>query len=340
MKAIVAYGAKDYRFCEVDTPKVGEGEILIKIEAAGICASDRAVYMGGDPWGGIESPRVPGHEFVGTVEEIGPGAEKKGFARGDRVTAECIMPCGKCYYCKKGLYHLCDDENGFLEGGFAEYMLLPKNALIHKVSKDIPAVEAALCEPLSCSAYAVNQTGMGMEDTVVVSGLGAIGMGMLQFALLRNPKRVIGIDTNDALCEIAKKLGAAEVLNPMKEDITKRIMELTDGVGCDIYMEATGNPASVETGMNCLRKQGMLFIYSVFKKKAEIDLNQISEFKELRVIGGHLSPGAFPYTIDCLEKGKINAKVMVTDIFALNEIDEAMSAKKPDRVSIKTVLVP
>lgn len=323
-----------------DTPKVGEGEILIKIEAAGICASDRAVYMGGDPWGGIESPRVPGHEFVGTVEEIGPGAEEKGFVRGDRVTAECIMPCGKCYYCKKGLYHLCDDENGFLEGGFAEYMLLPKNALIHKVSKDIPAVEAALCEPLSCSAYAVNQTGMGMEDTVVVSGLGAIGMGMLQFALLRNPKRVIGIDTNDALCEIAKKLGAAEVLNPMKEDVTKRIMELTDGVGCDIYMEATGNPASVETGMNCLRKQGMLFIYSVFKKKAEIDLNQISEFKELRVIGGHLSPGAFPYTIDCLEKGKINAKVMVTDIFALNEIDEAMSAKKPDRVSIKTVLVP
>ena len=70
MKAIVAYGAKDYRFCEVDTPKVGEGEILIKIEAAGICASDRAVYMGGDPWGGIESPRVPGHEFVGTVEEM------------------------------------------------------------------------------------------------------------------------------------------------------------------------------------------------------------------------------------------------------------------------------
>ena len=77
MKAIVAYGAKDYRFCEVDTPKVGEGEILIKIEAAGICASDRAVYMGGDPWGGIESPRVPGHEFVGIVEEIGPGAEKR-----------------------------------------------------------------------------------------------------------------------------------------------------------------------------------------------------------------------------------------------------------------------
>ena len=77
MKAIVAYGAKNYRFCEVDTPKVGEGEILIKIEAAGICASDRAVYMGGDPWGGMESPRVPGHEVVVTGEEIGPGADEK-----------------------------------------------------------------------------------------------------------------------------------------------------------------------------------------------------------------------------------------------------------------------
>lgn len=78
MKAIVAYGAKNYRFCEVDTPKVGEGEILIKIEAAGICASDRAVYMGGDPWGGIESPRVPGHEFVREQsKKSGPGGEKR-----------------------------------------------------------------------------------------------------------------------------------------------------------------------------------------------------------------------------------------------------------------------
>lgn len=81
MKAIVAYGAKDYRFCEIDTPKAGKGEILIKIEAAGICASDRAVYMGGDPWGGIDSPRTPGHEFVGIVEEVGPGAEEKALFR-------------------------------------------------------------------------------------------------------------------------------------------------------------------------------------------------------------------------------------------------------------------
>lgn len=80
MKAIVAYGAKDYRFCEVDTPKVGEGEILIKIEAAGICASDRAVYMGGDPWGGIESPRVPGHEFVEQSKKSAPGRRKKALS--------------------------------------------------------------------------------------------------------------------------------------------------------------------------------------------------------------------------------------------------------------------
>ena len=333
MKAIVAYGARDYRYCEIDTPKAGKGEILIKIEAAGICASDRAVYMGGDPWGGIESPRTPGHEFVGIIEEIGSGAEERGFRTGDRVTAECIMPCGKCYYCKRGLYHLCEDENGFLEGGFAEYMILPENALIHKISKDIPAAEASLCEPLSCSAYAVNQTGMGMEDTVVISGLGAIGMGMLQFALLRNPAKIIGVDTNEVLCKIAKELGAAEVLNPAKDDVPERIMQLTGGVGCDIYMEATGNPISVRTGMECLRKQGMLFIYSVFKNKAELDLNQISEFKELRVIGGHLSPNAFPYTIDCLKKGKINAKVMATEIYSLSDIDVAMMSKISDGCS-------
>lgn len=344
MKAVVAYGAKNYKVEEVEKPVCGDSDLIIKIEAAGICASDRAVYMGGDPWGGIDEARIPGHEFVGIVVEMGEGTKvKRDVKIGDRITAECIMPCGECYYCKRGLYHLCDDEMGFLEGGFAEYMKIPEKALVHKVPTEIPAAEAAMAEPLSCSAYAVDQAEIGMKDTVVISGLGAIGMGMLQFALLKHPYRVIGLDVNDASCELAKKLGADYVFNSAKEDINEAIMEVTGGVGCDVYMEASGSDVSLRTGLEVLRKQGLLFVYSVFKKEALIDFNQISEFKELRVKGGHLSPYAFPYVIKCMERKWINTKVMATDVFPLREIEAAMDRKRSSgekKLSIKTLLVP
>lgn len=345
MNAVVAYGAGDYRYEEVEYPEAGIDEIIIKIEAAGICASDRAVYLGQDPWGGIISPKIPGHEFVGTITKLGEEeARQRNFREGDRVTAECILPCGECYYCRKGLYHLCEDPDNFLEGGFAQYMKLPKRARIHKVPLSLAPEEAAIIEPLSCSAYAVEQASIGMRDTVVISGLGTIGMGMLQLAKLKNPYRLIGVDLDDGLCGIASELGADLVLNPARDDVEARIREVTDGVGCDIYMEASGNPISVKTGLQSLRKQGLLFIYSVFKNEASIDFNLISEFKELTVKGGHLSPNMFPVVIKLLEEGKINARVMATDILPMEEVDRAMKAKacsaENRRPSIKTILIP
>lgn len=345
MNAVVAYGAGDYRYEEVECPTAGDGEMIIKIEAAGICASDRAVYMGQDPWGGILNPKIPGHEFVGTVIELGRGAAgQKDLKIGDRVTAECILPCGDCYYCRNGWYHLCEDPDNFLEGGFAQYMKLPERARIHKVPLSLTPEEAALIEPLSCSAYAVEQASLSMRDTVVISGLGTIGMGMLQFARLKNPYRLIGVDLDEGLCDIALQLGADLVLNPAKDDVKARILEVTQGIGCDIYMEATGNPLSVRTGIEVLRKQGLLFLYSVFKTEASIDLNQISEFKELTVKGGHLSPGMFPAVIKLLGEGRINAQVMATDILPMEEVDLAMKAKarsaENSKPSVKTILIP
>ena len=255
MKAIVVYGTRDFKVEMVDKPRAGAGEVIIQIEAAGICAGDRAMYFGTAPWGEIQEPIVLGHEYVGIVTELGENAAGEiGLQIGDRCLAELQIPCRKCYYCKNGLTHLCTDFSGFLEGGWAEYMRLRRGAVIHKVPKTIDSLSAAMIEPLSCSAYAVERANVSMKDTVVISGMGAIGLGMIQFTRLKNPYRLIGLDINDEMLAVAKKLGADYVFNPLSDDDKTSINDLTGGIGADIFIEASGNSDSIRTGMEVLRK--------------------------------------------------------------------------------------
>ena len=351
MHAIVAHDIQDWRYEEIDKPVAGPGEVLIKVDATGICASERSIYKGGDPWsaraqasGRSWKPQqyVPGHEYAGTVVELGDGAaEATGLQMGDMATAEILIPCRTCFYCVRGLYHLCIARAGGVGRSWAEFMKFPVGAIVWKIPESISAQEASLIEPLACSAHGVERANIGPEDTVVVSGLGSIGMGMLQIARLKNPYRLIGLDIDDKLCEIAMELGADHAFNPKTTDVDAAIKDLTDGIGCDIYLEASGSPAALETAFQVLRKRGRLMVYGVYRSKANLDFNEVSEYKELEIVGGHLSPWTYPLVIQYMERGQIDAKRMITDVFPLSEIKEALEAKdKPGHTSIKTVLIP
>jgi threonine dehydrogenase-like Zn-dependent dehydrogenase len=351
MHAIVAHGAQDFQYEEIDKPVAGPGEVLIKVDATGICASERSIWKGGDPWSVRAEAAgydwkpvqyVPGHEYAGTVLKMGEGAaEATGLQIGDMATAEILIPCRTCFYCVRGLYHLCISRTGGVGRSWAEFMKFPAGALVWKIPEGISAQEAALIEPLACSAHGVERANIGPENTVVVSGLGSIGMGMLQIARLRNPYRLIGLDIDDKLCEIALELGADHAFNPKTTDVDAAIKELTDGIGCDIYLEASGSPAALETAFQVLRKRGRLMVYGVYRSKATLDFNEVSEFKELEIVGGHLSPWTYPLVIQYLERGLIDAKRMITDVFPLSEIKQALEAKdKPGHTSIKTLLIP
>ena len=340
MRAVVQRGAFHYPVEDVPIPKPGEGEALIRIEAAGICAGDRVTYQGLAPWG-IDVGVIPGHENVGVVAALGEGAkEAMGIDLGDRVTAEVQIPCGKCPCCRKGLFHLCEDPSGFLEGGMAQYMLLRKGAVVYKVPQSIDKVCAAMIEPLSCGAYAVERIGVQMKDTVVVSGMGAIGLAAVQFAKLRNPLRLIALGTNEFNMGLAGEYGADAVLNARDADVAEQIRSLTDGMGCDVYIECAGAPSSAETGIAALRKRGRMMVYGVYTGPAAVDLNEIGQNKELTIKGGHLSPGMMPYVIDCLARGRIDPVKMATDIFPLEEIEAAMNIKKQGGCHVKTILIP
>ena len=139
---------------------------------------------------------------------------------------------------------------------------------------------------------------------------------------------------------VANKLGADYVFNPLSGDVKTSINDLTGGIGADIFIEASGNRDSIRTGMDVLRKRGRMVAFGVYTKEAHLDFNQVSEYKELEIFGGHLSPGTYPLVIQCLERKQINSELLVTDIYPLDDFSAAINAKTTNKNSIKTLLVP
>ena len=166
-------------------------------------------------------------------------------------------------------------------------------------------------------------------------------MGVLQIARLRMPRILIGLDVDDRLLDLALEQGADFTFNPLKDDVVKEIKVHSDGRGADTYIEASGATASVQTGLESLRKAGRLVIFGVYGEEATLDLNLISEFKELEIIGGHLSPNAYSLAIKYITEGTVDGRMLVTHQFPLSEFDRAIQVKrKGDEPSIKTILIP
>lgn len=351
MKALVAHEPGDYRLEEIDVPEAREGELVIKVEACGVCAGDvKAEHGAPSFWGGegspayIKAPMVPGHEFVGRVAAVGKGMEDE-YQIGDRVISEQIVPCGECKFCKTGRYWMCQkhDVYGFqnnVNGGMAEYMRFPKESRTHRVPDEMPIEDAVLIEPYACSKHAVDRADIGNEDVVVLSGAGTLGLGMVGRAKLKNPKTLVVLDLKDDRLELAKEFGADIVMNPSKEDVVEKIMEMTDGYGCDVYIEATGHPSSVMQGLKAIRKLGTFVEFSVFKDLVTADWSIISDRKELDLLGAHLSPHCYPPVIEWIKDGKLPTKGVVTHKLPLEEWEKAfeMAAKGED--SIKVILEP
>jgi L-iditol 2-dehydrogenase len=354
MKAIVAHGPHDYRLEDKTIPVAGKEEVIVKVKACGVCASDIKCFKGaGMYWGDefntqwIQAPVIPGHEFFGEVVELGEGAgEKHGIKLGDWVIAEQILPCEKCRYCKRGQYWMCEvhDMFGFqkdiADGGMAEYMKYPKNAIVHKIPKTLSVEAASMIEPLACAIHTVQRGNIELDDTVVISGAGPIGLFMVQIAHLKTPKKLIVLDMKNERLELAKKYGADIVINPSECDALKQVLELTGGYGCDVYIETAGHPSSVTQGLKMIRKLGRFVEFSVFGEPTTTDWSVIGDRKELDVLGAHISPYTYPIAIDLLERGLVDAQDIVTHSYGLENFEEAFSVSAKGQESIKVVLKP
>jgi 2-desacetyl-2-hydroxyethyl bacteriochlorophyllide A dehydrogenase len=353
MRAVVCHGPGDYRLEEVPTPRAGRGEVLVEVPACGVCASDSKCHAGAPVfWGDehrepfVDGPVVPGHEFVGRVVELGEGAgERHGVEVGDIVVPEQIVPCWECRYCRKGQYWLCQVHNilGFqraVHGGMAEYALLPERALIHGVPEGIPPSRAAMIEPLACSIHAVERGHIELGDVLVIAGAGTLGLGMIGAARLKSPSKIVSLDLLDYRLDIAKSMGADIVINPSREDPIERVLSLTDGYGCDVYIEATGHPQAVIQGLHMIKKLGTFVEFSLLKEPVTADWTIIGDQKELNVRGAHLSPYTFPTSIDLISRGLVDVDRIVTHVMALEEYREAFRKVAEAKDSVKVLLDP
>ena len=353
MKAVICHGPENYTLEEIPVPKPGPGEILVKVEAVGICASDLKCYHGAAKfWGDANRPAwaetevVPGHESVGVVVQLDDQARQtRGVEVGDRVTTEQIVPCGKCRYCLRGEYWMCGphDMHGFKRanpGAMAEYMIYSTHALVHKISKDLPAHQAAFVEPLSCSLHGVERANIKFDDVVVVAGAGPIGLGMIAGARAKSPRLLIALDVAPNKLELAKACGADLTFNIAEVDVVEEIKKLTEGYGADVYIESSGHPSAVPQGLNLLRKLGTYVEYSVFGSDVTVDWSIISDDKELNVLGAHLGPHTWPAAIKMLEAKTLPMDQICTHQFPLEEFQQGLDMVADGTKSIKVSLIP
>jgi threonine dehydrogenase-like Zn-dependent dehydrogenase len=353
MPAVVCHGPRDYRLEQVPRPMPGPGQALVRVEAVGICASDLKCYHGAAKfWGDgqrpayVQTPVVPGHEFAGEVVELDDAAAAGwGIAVGDRVVSEQIVPCWTCRYCRTGNYHMCVPHEiyGFkrrTQGAMAPYMIYPAGALVHKVSRDLPAAHAAFAEPLSCALHAVERAGITFGDIVVVAGCGPIGLGMVAGAAAKSPAMVVALDVSAAKLELARLCGADLTLNIAETDVVTAIRDMTDGYGADVYLEGTGHPSAVPQGLNLLRKLGTFVEYSVFKDDVTVDWSIISDDKELDIRGAHLGPHCWPAAIRMIESGRLPLDRICGHQLPLADFQNGLDLVADGTKSIKVSLIP
>lgn len=354
MQAVVAYAPGDYRLETVDVPRAGPDDIIIEVEACGICAGDIKAFEGAPSfWGDgkgqaryVKPPMIPGHEFIGRAVEIGEAVQRAGIYKlGDRLISEQIVPCEHCRYCKRGEYWMCErhDVYGFqsnVNGGMAKYMRFPKESRTHRIPDTLEMEKAILVEPYACSVHAVNRGLIQLDDVVVLAGAGPLGLGMVGAARLKNPSKLIVLDTKPERLELARQFGADMTMNPLHDDVVARVKELTEGYGCDVYIEATGNPSSVVQGLNMIRKLGRFVEFSVFGQEVTADWSIISDRKQLDIYGAHLGPYCYPLTINAIEDGRLPTNGVVTDVLPLSEWKAGFDKMKKGEGSIKIVLKP
>lgn len=354
MQAVRVYGVEDYRLEEVPVPQVGPGEVLVRVLATGICASDVKTFLGAARvWGGggmpsyVQTPVIPGHEFVGQVVALGEGAaERCGLDIGDLAVSEQIVPCWQCRFCRRGQYWMCQrhDIYGFIkdraEGSWAEYMVFPAQAINHRVPPGIKPEHAALIEPLACAIHAVERGEIQLDDTVVIAGLGPIGMCMLQIARLKHPAALIALDLQPRRLALARELGADLALNPLQDDVVRRVLDLTGGYGCDVYIEASGAGAAVPQGLEMIRRLGTFVEFSVHGGPVAVDWSIVGDAKELNIHGAHLGPYCYPKAIRYIEDGTVAADRIVTHTLPLADFRRGIDLVHEQTGSLKVVLLP
>ncbi len=321
-------------------PKLGPNDILVKVMATSICGTDYHIYSW-DAWSQkrIKTPRVMGHEFAGEVVELGQNVTR--VKLGDIVSAETHVVCGKCELCVTGKAHICKDTKILgvdTDGSFGEYIAIPEeNAWINDPS--IPPEYLCVQEPLGNAVHTV-LSGEIIGKSIAVVGCGPIGIMAVAVAKAVSASKVIAIEVNEYRLALAKKLGADVVINPMKEDVVKRVLEETEGMGVDVVAEMSGNAIAIRQALEYIKLGGRMSMLGIPTKDVEIDIASLV-FKGIQIHGitGRRMYDTWYQVKGLLASGNLNIDTIITHKLPLEEYEKGMELMKSGDCG-KVVLFP
>lgn len=322
---------------ELERPEPGAGEVLVEVEAVGVCGTELHFLDG--LLTPAKTPIVLGHEVAGTVAEVGEGVSA--FSPGERVAVHYFHPCGRCRQCRSGQEHLCDQPKGFLafvsDGGFAEYVVVPETALA-RIPDELSFEQAApLCCSTTTALHALHVSGVGMGDTAVVYGCGGVGLQLVQVLRLAGV-RVIAVSRTPAKLERASELGAEAVIRADEETVSERVKHVTAGRGADVVFELVGTAESMPEALRSLAKRGALVFIGYSFDRLELSPLElvVPEARILTSVGNNYLE--LVEALDLAARGLLQS--VIHEVAPLEEANRVLDDLRAGRVVGRAVLRP
>ncbi|MBW1900616.1 MAG: alcohol dehydrogenase catalytic domain-containing protein [Deltaproteobacteria bacterium] len=340
MKAALIYGPGDIRIEDIKDPTISDDEILVRVKTCGICGTDLHYYRAGDPT--TKKPIIPGHEFSGEIVEKGSAVE--GLKVGDKIVGTGLRDCGECYWCRheKGFCPNPKVPGEGLDGAIAEYVIVPKpmaGALVFQIPESMTWNEAATIEPISISCFAVEEARISEGDIVAVLGAGMIGLGIIQACKAAGAAKVIVSEPSAFRREMAQKLGADLVLNPLETDLFETVADFTTGQMAGVIFECSGSVAAFCQVPQVSGIFGKVMQVGIFEQNLELapDLAKLMfQFRNITVRG--CGGQRWDKALEHILAGTIKTNDLVTQIFPLEEVKEAFATQLNSEKAIKVLI--
>lgn len=340
MKAAVAYGGETIRVEEFTLPAAGQGELVVRVQACGLCGSDLAKLFQHK----LQAPTVLGHEIAGEVVRVGGDVSQ--FRVGDRVVVAHHVPCHGCHYCRHGSYSMCRSfkQSNLHPGGFAEEVLVPAEHVkltTLRLPDDVSFDAASFTEPLACCLRSLRRWNLQPGDVIMVVGLGPMGLLMAQLIQAHHGV-VLGTDIDENRLEFAKRVGVDAVCSAAHvEPLTQLVKDLTQERGCDAVVLTAGHGGTVQDALQWVRDGGTITLFGnlALHRPAEIDPN-VLYYRELTLQGSYSpSPLELVHALHLIESHAVNVDLLITHRLPLEELPQAVELARTRR-AMKAIINP
>ena len=331
VRTVAVTGKEKTEIMELKTPDLQQGEVLVKVHAVALCTLEQRIFEGEVK---MPLPCTGGHEVSGEIAAVGPGVNMKNWNLGDRVAVRLLYNCGECYYCRTGHTNMCERaqkkpvREGLLvgPGGLCDYVIADASALF-KIADELSYEEAALTEPLACVVHSIGRANIQLGEDVVVIGGGIMGQYHVMLAK-RKGARVILSEVDKTRAELAKKLGADIVFNPMEADPVEFVKAVTEGRGADVVFNTTAIPSVVSQALEMTGKAGRMIQYSSMHPDAPTPVSPQLLHSHETVLTGAISPNGEDFFVAnrLLNAGIIDCKPMIEKTFSFEDAQEAFEA--------------